>query len=262
MHTGPQRFGVGGPVPKDIWILLGVLFATYSLRALGVEVLDYLLLTPLVYGGFLWQLVTYPFVGVGAPSIWILLELFILFLFGKDVFYRLGRRNFWKLVLYATVGAAVAAVLVELLMLQFSGLSPAAFSLMQGQRMLITLLIAAFALLFGEATILFMFVLPIKARIFLYLEILIAFIAFLGNRDLAGFVGICVGIGMVWLLLDARSIGGILKSWGLRVRQKRYQWELDRLKNKRNLRVVRGEGKKGFDDDDDTGAGNSGPWVH
>ena len=39
--------------------------------------------------GFVWQLVTYPVVGVGAPTIWILLELFVLFWFARDVLSRI-----------------------------------------------------------------------------------------------------------------------------------------------------------------------------
>lgn len=258
---GPPRFDLSGPVPKDLWVLLGVIFATYSLLALGVQELLYLALGPGLYRGFLWQLVTYPFLGfsgVGGASLWILLELFILYTFGRNVFLKLGRKNFWKLLVYAAVGAAIAAALVEWISAWVTGTAAGvypSFSLMQGSRMLMVLLIAAFALLNRNATILFMFVLPIPAKVFIYLEIAIAFIFFLGSRDLAGFVGVCAGIGMVWLLLDPRSVGSILKGWRLRAQAKRYQWELDRMKKKRNLRVVRGEGKKG---DDDSGT----PWVH
>jgi hypothetical protein len=134
------------------------------------------------------------------------------------------------------------------------------FFIMQGQRMLVILLIAAFALLNREATILFMFVLPIPAKIFIYLEIAFAFIFFLQTKDLAGFVGICAGIGMVWLLLDPRSVGGIFKSWRLRAQAKRYQWELDRMKKKRGFRVVDGEGKGGGRGEGSGGGGS--PWVH
>jgi hypothetical protein len=47
-------------------------------------------LTPAVLRGFVWQLVSYPFVGTGGPSIWFLLELLVLFWFGRDVFWRLA----------------------------------------------------------------------------------------------------------------------------------------------------------------------------
>jgi membrane associated rhomboid family serine protease len=58
--------------------------------------------------------VTYPFAGYGGASLWILLELLILYWFARDVFYRLGRRRFWRTLLTVTVLAGVAAWSVEL----------------------------------------------------------------------------------------------------------------------------------------------------
>ena len=165
--------------------LLAVLFVTFSMQFFESTrvVIDLLRLSPDVWQrGFLWQLGTYPFVGRGGASIWILLELFILYIFAKDVFARLGRRNFWHLLGWAIGAAAVCAVLVELLASSITGEAP--FTLMQGQRMLLVIVIAAFATLFGNSTIYLFFVLPVKARAFLWIEILIAFLGFLGSRDL------------------------------------------------------------------------------
>ena len=70
-----QRVPLGGfgsgPIPRDLWILLGVLFATFSLQFFSSTALlpALLRLTPLAWQrGFVWQLATYPFIGFGGPS--------------------------------------------------------------------------------------------------------------------------------------------------------------------------------------------------
>lgn len=289
-------FGSGRPVPKDVWILLGVVFFTFTLAQFATTAVwtDLLRLTSLSWRlGFVWQVGTYPFIGFGAPSLWFLLELFILGLFGKDVFWRLGRRSFWKLIAWATICAAIAAVVVDVAAWLLGG-SPTltTFAIMQGQHMLVVLMIAAFSVLYRDATILLFFILPVKAGYFLWIEILFAFMAFLGTKDLAGFVGICVGIAVTAGLLH-RGLGvrgfrrGLRESW-LRLQQSWMRWRLGRIRKRRGFRVVRGEGKHEWrvDSDDDPdgsdgggsdgggsdggGDGRSdggngvhrGPWVH
>lgn len=275
MHPfqGRQRvsFGSGAPPPRDILILLGVVFVTYSMQFFKTTaiLLAWLRLTPDVWRfGAVWQAATYPFVGYGGPSIWILLELLILFWFGRDVYWRLGRKNFWKLVLYATIGAAVVGLVIQLVAYFATGrVGPHTLELMQGQRMLITVLIASFATLFGNATILLFFVLPIQARWFIPIEIAIAFIAFLGTKDLAGFLGICTGVGIAWVLLSGPAgVHGLRRRgrelW-LRFQQRWMRRRLDRLQRQRQER----RRKSGFkvvssqDDDEDDGMPR-GPWVN
>lgn len=266
-------FGSGRPVPTDIWVLLGVVFVTFSLQFFETfaTLIALLRLTPLVWQfGFVWQLGTYPFIGYGPPSIWILLELLILFWFSRDVFYRLGRKSFWKLLAWSVIGAGLAAVAVELIVrLAGGGAHPQAFLILQGQRMLIAVTIAAFAVLYRQATILLFFVLPVQARWFLWLEILFAFIAFLGTKDFAGFVGVCTAVGITYSLLTR---GGLLRNLrrGGRETWKRLhmawiRWRLDRMRRQRDFRVIEGEGKRrrGNGAEDGEGDGVSrGPWVH
>ena len=244
----------GGPPPRDVIILLVVLFGTFSLQFFESTraLIELLRLTPAVWQqGFLWQLGTYPFIGRGGPSIWILLELFILYIFTKDVFARLGRRDFWRLFAWTVGASAGAAVLVQLLT-QGAG-APSPFTLMQGQRMLLVIAIAAFATLFGHATIYLFFVLPVRARAFLWIEILLGFIGFLGTRDLAGFVGICVAVGLTYNILSAGSLQKVLREGYLRVEQQQIKWKLARMRKKRGLHVVKPPKEKSDRDD---------PWVH
>lgn len=250
-------FGSGGAPPRDVLILLGVVFATYSLQFLGAAgAMELLRLTPLVWQlGLLWQLVTYPFIGTsggGGPSLWILLELLILFWFSRDVYRRLGQKSFWMLLAWAVVGAALTAVAVELLWRLAGGGHAAPFWLMQGQRMLLTVAVAAFATLYRDATIYLFFVLPVQAKYFLPLEILFAFIAFLGSKDLAGFLGICAAVGITYSLLTRGSLRRGLRELWLRLQRRWLRAKLGRERNKRGFRVYDGEG---------SGSGRD-PWVH
>ena len=249
MGSGGGGFGMtsGAPVPRDLIALLTVLFATYSLQFFeSTAIVPALLrLTPAVFRGFVWQIFTYPFVGWGGSGLWFLVELLILFWFGRDVFVRLGRQNFWFLVARAAIGAAVVAVLIQLAqLLAGGGNSVAAFSIMQGQRILMAVVIAAFATLWGQATILLFFVIPVKARWFLWLEILFAFIAFLEGKDFSGFCGICAAVFLTYSGLQRGGAGPIFHNWRKRAEAFILRRRLDRLKRKRQFDVIDGDGGK------------------
>lgn len=159
-QRGPGGFGGltdGPPPPRDLLILLGILFATFSLQFFeGTKgILELFSLNLGIYRGFIWQLVTYPFVATASSGLWFLLELLILFWFGRTVYYRLGQRRFWQVLVVAAAGAAVTAVVVEWIVLAAAPtFSHIPFISMLGQRMVMMILIAAFATLHGEATIL------------------------------------------------------------------------------------------------------------
>jgi len=237
--------GSGLPAPKDLIAILIVLFVTFSLQFFeGAAVIPALLrLTPAVFRGFLWQIVTYPAIGWGASGLWFLLELLILFWFGRDVFWRLGRQRFWMLMARTTVGAALVAVVVQLVqgMAGVGASGFAAFQLMQGQRILLAVAIAAFATMWGEATILLFFVLPVKARWFLWLEILFAFIGFLESKDFAGFCGVAAAVFLTYTGLRSGGAGGVLHGWRKRAERLVLERRLDRLKRKRRFDVIDGD---------------------
>lgn len=253
-------FGFGGPAPRDLLVLLGVLFATFTLRFFEpTRIIPALFeLTPLAWQtGFVWQLATYPFIGYGSPGIWFLLELLILYMFGRDVYNGLLRRHFWRLLLWSGIGAAVIAVAVHVLM-TFSGAAPAApFALMQGQRMLLAIFIAAFATAHGDATIYLFFVLPIRARWFLGLEILFAFMAFLATKDLPGFLGICAAVGLTYGYVRSSGSfrGGKRTFREMRLRLEKWwiQRKLERARRKRGFKVIPGEKGQNV---------RKGPWVN
>lgn len=250
--------GPGGPPPRDLLAILAVLFVTFSLQFFAATALvpALLRLTPLVWrAGFVWQLVTYPFVGYGGPSVWILLELLILFWFGRDVYAGLGRRHFWRLVLITAAVAGAVALGVDALQGGAAAAGAAApnawFPLLQGQRMLLAICIAAFATANRSATILLFFVLPVEARWFLLLEVLFAFIGYLQTHDAGGFVGICVAVALSYVYVRDGGFGRGLRQTRLRAERWWLERRLARSRRRSGLRVVR-----------DPSNDRRGPWTH
>jgi len=141
----------------------------------------------------------------------------------------------------AAIGAALVAVVVQFVQNQLGAGGVAAFELMQGQRILLAIVIAAFATLWGEATILLFFVLPIKARWFLWLEILFAFIGFLESKDFAGFCGVSAAVFLTYTGLKMGGAGGVFHDWRKRGERFILERRLDRLKRKRRFDVIDGD---------------------
>ncbi len=257
-----------GPPPRDITILMVVLFVNYSLSFFsGLRNLPELLqLTPGVWrSGYLWQLATYAFAGdfdfvtlrglgqITSSPIWFLFSLLMIYWFGSDFYRYLGRRKFWTLVAWAIGAASASAVATHMLLFQIGWTNAYAFSIMQGQQILLVIFIAGFATVYGHATVYFMFILPVRARWFIPLTLLFAFTAFLTSKDFAGFIGICVAVGMVYQVLT----GGLFKlarEWRLRIERMLLEARLKRMRGRRGLHIV----ESPPDDDEEP----RGPWVH
>jgi hypothetical protein len=265
--TGPSRptlggLGLGGPVPRDLLALLAVLFVTFSLQFLAPALVRPLRLTSEAWRGLqVWRIATYPVAGFGPPSLWFLLELLMVFWFGRDAYHQLGRRRFWRLLAGASAAAGATAAAMDVVRsLATAHDGTYVFHLMQGQRVVLAILVAVFAIVNRDATVYLFFVLPIVARWFLWLELLIAFISFLPMpepgtpRDLPGLCGIFVAVGLTWLALKRRRRrGGGLREGRLQLERWWLERRLARHRRKSGLRVVRG---------DDGGGVRKGPWVH
>ncbi len=253
MAAGGFGGGLTQPVPPDIWWLLGCVFATYSLRFFETTAwLPRLLeLTPAVWQtGFVWQVVTYAFVGSRQSGLWLMVALLILYMFAGEVRRRLGRVGFWKLLVTAVAVGGGTAVVVQLAANAISGdWGSGAFPILQGERMLLAVLIAAFATLARDAVILLFFVLPIRAAWFLGLELIFAFLAFLSTRDLAGMLGVWAAVAFTWGTLSGgpRGRGAVRELW-LRLQERWFRFRLRQARRKRGLEVLPG----GKEDD----------WLH
>lgn len=256
----PSQGGIPGSfaAPRALLVLVGVIFCTFVFQFFESTqtLLQPLRLNELAWrAGQAWRVVTYGFVGFGSPSLWFILQLAVLFWFGRDVLRALGKRTFWQLMVAGVVVAAVVALAVDALM-SAEGWFPARlpFILIQGQQILLALLVAAFAVLYGNATILLMFVLPVQARWFLPLEILLGFLGFLWSKDLGGFLGLSATVLLTWWWLSGNGPRRALRELRLRLERRLLQARLSWNRRRRGLKVVQG-GKR----DDNL---RRGPWVN
>lgn len=250
--------GLSGPHAGDLLALVAVLFVTFSMQFLpGLAFVPNLMrLSSSVWDqGMVWRLATYPAAGWGGPSIWFLLELLIFYMFAGDLRWALGRQRFWNLLWMSAGAAALVACVVQLL-LSAAGGGGNAFVLMQGQRMLMAIVIAAFALIRRDATIMLFFVLPIRAKWFIWIEIAFAWVGLLASGDFAGFLGICTAIGAVFVLLRPGRTRGLMRE--MRLRYERWYVKQKMSRGRRRFRVVPG-GKKPKGEDDRV---RRGPWVN
>ncbi|HNX50923.1 MAG TPA: hypothetical protein PKL08_12220 [Thermoanaerobaculaceae bacterium] len=237
--------------PLDLIVLLAVLFTTFAAQffASTAWIPSGLRLGPALWEHLaLWQLATYAVTGFGAPDFWFVLELIILYFFARDVRRWLGPRRFWVVSLGVAVVSAVAAVAVALLAPTAVASAGMPFQLMQGQRLLTVIMLAAFVALAGDATVLLFFVLPVPARIFPAIALVLGFVAYLSTRDLAGLVGIVVATAATWTWLQRGGVGPTLRRLRMRAVRSWTRWRLSRLQRRRGWRVLDG--------------GKGGPTVH
>lgn len=247
--------GLAGPIPRDLALLLGALLLTYSLQffAATAALPALLRLSPAVWQrGFVWQVVTYPFSGASGGGLWLVIELLVLYLFARDVYVRLGRRGFWQLLVGVSALAGLVAAAVHVVASLAGVANPLYFSIMQGHRTLLAIVIAAFATLHSRATIYLFFVLPIQASWFLGLELLFAFLAFLPSKDLSGLLGVWCAVGATWAWLGPGTARASLRRLRLRLEERWLRWRLRADRRRRGIRLV--------DPDDDEP--KRGPWMH
>ena len=253
----PTGWGLGPagtrPAPVDLVGLIAVLFATYALQFFATTAGAVALLR-LDAAAWLraevWRLVTYPLAGYGPASAWILLELLVLWWFARDLRAGLGARRFWSLLGGAALAAGVAAVIVDVVATHGGGGSgPAPYSLVQGQRALLAIAVAAFARRNADAVVYLLFVLPVRAGAFVWVSLAIAFVGFLATRDLAGLAGLWTATGVAFW--RARSGAGLppLRRARLRLREAWLRRRLARLRRRSGLRVVDGSRDRSRGDD-------------
>jgi hypothetical protein len=232
-------FGFSSGYPSDVIALVAIVFVTFSMQffAQTAMLLDFVRLTPMVARGWVWQLLTYPVIGVGDAGFFVLLGLVFLFFFARDVHARLGRLRFWQLLGWSCgIGGAVA-VLIDLLARLVHHVPEASLATCQGQYMLWAVIASAFAVLYRGEQIL-LIVIPVPAWWLLPLELIFAFVAFLRTHDLAGFLGICAGIFVAWALITRRGLLGAGREAWLRTQSWWLRRRMGRLRRKRGFHVV------------------------
>ena len=198
MH--PQGFrrpiGFGSTLTPTGKIMLIVYAAVYILELigeqwLGLQLYGLLALSPPKSGFFhYWQLITHPVIHPPGSPVGFLIDCLVFYFFAGTVEAALGTRRFLRLYILAAVGAAAAALIFGALTppgIPFAGMMPSLLAL-----------IVVFGLLNPEATVLFMFVLPIKAKYISYGTVIVTALTFLARTNVHGAYHLG-GIALAWL---------------------------------------------------------------
>ena len=187
----------------------------------------------------IWQPVTYLFVHSPTAFTHILFNMLAVWMFGVDLERRWGTVFFVKYYFTTGVGAAASVILLSLL--PFGWTAPLWTATTIGASGSVYGLLMAWALLFPHRQILFMFIFPLPARVFVLIIGAIALLSAIGASggpvaNLAHLGGLVVG----WLYLKGP------KDLRLTLRYHLTRWRMERMR--RRFDVHRG-GKKD-------------PWVH
>lgn len=235
------RLSFGGPLTPVVKILIiinSIAFVLMRLTTIPSESIYALLgLAPeqLIEQRAIWQLVTYMFVH-DASWMHILFNMLVLWWFGSELERAWGGTRFLRYYLTAGIVAGLAVVCTEL-----SGLAPSATTI--GASGAIMALLVAFGTTFPDRVLLFMFIIPVKAK---YLALLTAGLEML---SLAASTSPNVS--------HAAHFGGLLFGFGWylyfngRFRLNTWRRILRRRRRRGRLKLVQSAAAKSVNGDDD-----------
>ena len=180
-----------------------------------------------------WQLITHPFIHNPNSPISFIISCIIFYFFAAPVEHAFGPKRFLIFFYTSALGGALCGLgfsFVAGFNVPFLGMMPSLLSL-----------IVIFGLLSPEATILLMFILPIKAKYLSYGTIIITFLTFLAKANPHGAYHLG---GILFGYLYFRGLG---KYFDFRlVRLKYSEWQLKRRKSR--FTVI--DGGKAEEDED------------
>ena len=144
-----------------------------------IPIVAYLQLNPLNSPDFrIWQILTHPFIHDPYSPFGFLINAIMLYFFAAPIENALGSRRFLILFYFAALGSVIfglAFSLVPGFNMPFMGMLPSLLALL-----------VVFGLLNPEATILLMFILPVKAKYISYGTVLITLLTFLAKANSYG----------------------------------------------------------------------------
>ena len=182
-----------------------------------------------------WQIVTHPFVHDPQAPIGFLINCLMLYFFAAPVEFAFGSGRFLRLFYIAALGGALAGMALSGVAgfnRPFMGMLPSLLAL-----------IVVFGLLNPDATILLMFILPVKARFISYATAGVTLLTFLAKANPAGAYHLG---GILCGFIFLKAPGTLLDPRMMHL--KYLQWRLKRHKSR--FTVI--DGSKGKDDDKPT----------
>ena len=232
----PLMFGM---TPAVKWLLIintAVFVLCFLARGTGEQLIDWFGLTPAVVVHYfaVWQLFTYLFLHSTAGFMHILMNMLTLWMFGVPLESVWGSRRFLRYYFFCGVGAGLTVVVLNyLLFYLFHTGNPAAVTI--GASGAIYGLLMAFGLIFPDARILFFFLFPITARVYVWLMAAIVFLSTLGDTGgsvshFAHLGGLALGFLFLRLGLDRVRLPEFhpLES----IERQYREWKLQRAKRK------------------------------
>jgi len=230
----PRYSGVAfgpGPITPAVKTIIVANVAVFLLTfALPETVIGVAGLSPaaVIERGWIWQLATYLFVHSPSSLMHIVFNMLAVWMFGVDLERRWGTVGFTKFYFVSGVGAGICTVLVSLA--PFDWAASTYQSVTVGASGAVYGLLMAWALLFPYREILFMFIFPLQARMFVLIVGAIAFLSAVGSS----------GTGVS----NLAHLGGLLAAWlylkgpgDLRqeLRYRMTKWRMDRMRKKFNV---------------------------
>ncbi len=143
--------------------------------------------------GQLWRIVTFGLVGEGGLSLWSAVELVIIYWFVVELCVTIGVARARVLLFGGIAVAGTAAVVVQLAWELTGGeRSHHAFWMIQGQRVVMAIIVPAFATRHRYTTLRMplLFDLPIPSRWVIGVQLVIALLTWAGLRDTGGLAGV------------------------------------------------------------------------
>jgi membrane associated rhomboid family serine protease len=189
-------FGLNAPLTQTGKIMLIGYAVVYVLELIGeqwmgIPLYQWLALSPMNSGNFhLWQLITHPVIHDPGSPIGFLIDCLVFYFFAGTIEWALGTRGFLRLYIIAAVGGAASGLIFSSLTTfsaPYAGMMPSLLAL-----------VVVFGLLQADATVLLLFVLPVKAKYISYGITIVTVLTFLARTNVYGAYHLG-GIGLAWL---------------------------------------------------------------
>lgn len=212
------------PLGKALILMYGIIYILELLchHWFNIPVIAFLPLYPMGSSDFhIWQVVTHAFIHNPISPFDFLITCLVFYFFSAPVEYVLGTKRFLKFFYIAALGGALCGGVLS----SVSGLNVPFLGTLPS----ILALIVAYGFINPEATILLMFILPVKAKYLSYGTIVITFLTFLSkaNPHAAYHLG-----GILFGYLYLKGFGTLFSIANIKMRYAKWQLKRKRARFK------------------------------
>ncbi|MCB9488047.1 MAG: rhomboid family intramembrane serine protease [Deltaproteobacteria bacterium] len=235
---GPTQMSFGPGMTPVVRAFIMACAAVYVLQILAPQVMIYFALIPAqFFSGYIWQLVSFNF--LHGPLMHILMNLFMIWMFGSEIEMMMGRRRFIILMAVSGMGAGFCQALFSVL-----GGGPEAQIPIIGASGIVFGLLLVYGMTWPNRQVLVMFIIPMRVKWMVVIFGVIEFLAVVGDRQ-PGVAHLAHLGGMLFAYIFVRY-----DKVYMRLRRAYYERKLKRYRSRFS---VHEGGKKDRDD---------GPTVH